>query len=281
MRLLAHPVTQAEATAVIALLTASLAQAVALVMVRLAAPVAAVGGLEMAVQEHQAKALLEVLVLTAKISVALWAVAEVVLAEHPRHQQTEVHKLEVLVLHQQLRDSLCISLAAVEAVELLETPLPLVVLVAEAMAPQQLERLVAQAQAEEAALMPMVAQVLLFFHLQLKLLQPLAVRESHEQALTTFTHLPHRALLHFKETSWHILQKLLTASSQKYLLSSKTLSTRVCSATQHFGCKHHTTLMAVSIQKDVPCVKTTQVLGIHTMQSAMRLSPHNHSNHGI
>jgi hypothetical protein len=187
----------------------------------------------------------------------------------------------VQVLHQQLQDSLCISLVAVEAAGLLENRLAVAALVAVALALRQLERLVVQAQAEEAALMPMVAQVLLFFHPQLKLLQPLAAQESHGQALTTFTHLPHRALLHFKETSWHILQKLLTASSQKYLLSSKTLSTRVCSATQHFGCKHHTTLMAVSIQKDVPCVKTTQVLGIHTMQSAMRLSPHNHSNHGI
>jgi hypothetical protein len=90
MRLLAHPVTQAEATAVIALLTASPAQAVARVMEQLAVPAAAVGGLAMAELEHQVKVLLEELVLTVVILVALWAVAAVVLAQQQQAQMTEI-----------------------------------------------------------------------------------------------------------------------------------------------------------------------------------------------
>jgi hypothetical protein len=74
--------------------------------------------------------------------------------------------------------------------------LVLAVSVAVVLALRQLELLVVQAQAEVAALMPMVAQVLLSFHPQLKLLRPLAVQESHGQDLTTFTHLPHLARLH-------------------------------------------------------------------------------------
>ena len=90
MRLLAHPVPQAEATAVIVFLTASPAQVAALVMVRLAAPAAVVGGWAVAEREHQDKDLLVVLVLTVVISVALWAVAAAVLARQQGHQLEEV-----------------------------------------------------------------------------------------------------------------------------------------------------------------------------------------------
>jgi hypothetical protein len=104
--------------------------------------------------------------------------------------------LVVLVRHQQLPEPLCTTLVAAAAVGLLEIRLALAALAVVAMAPQQLERLAVQAQAAVVALMPMVAQVLLSFHPQLKLLRPLAVQESHGQDLTTFTHLPHLARLH-------------------------------------------------------------------------------------
>jgi hypothetical protein len=113
-------------------------------MEQLAVPAAAVGGLAMAEREHQDKVLLEVLVLTVAISVALWAVAAAVLAEHHRHQLKESHKLEALVLHQQLQGPRCTTLAAAAAAEPLATRLLLAELVAAVMVRQQLVRLVRQ-----------------------------------------------------------------------------------------------------------------------------------------
>jgi hypothetical protein len=89
MRLLAHPVPQVEATAVIVLLTASPAQAAALAMEWLAAPAVVVGGLALAEQEHQAKVLLAVLVLSVVILPLIPAEVAVVLAQRRGHQLME------------------------------------------------------------------------------------------------------------------------------------------------------------------------------------------------